>query len=65
MGADPFTKKKDRRPWPMVLAFFEQLEPELKDYLEPTRYQECWRGFNSHFHDDWRRQGDVVLWCLT
>ncbi|KAF2085952.1 glycosyltransferase family 22 protein [Saccharata proteae CBS 121410] len=22
---------------------------------------DCWRGFNTHFHDDWRRTGDVHL----
>ena len=25
---------------------------------------ECKRLFNSHWHDDWRRVGDVVIWCL-
>ena len=27
-------------------------------------YSECKRLFNSHWHDDWRRKGDVVVWCL-
>ncbi|GAB5587758.1 glycosylphosphatidylinositol anchor biosynthesis [Umbelopsis nana] len=26
-------------------------------------YTECARFFNSHFHDDWRRRGDVVVLC--
>ncbi|CAO3680825.1 unnamed protein product [Umbelopsis ramanniana] len=26
-------------------------------------YTECARFFNSHFHDDWRRTGDVVVLC--
>ncbi|KAK8180320.1 Alg9-like mannosyltransferase family-domain-containing protein [Phyllosticta capitalensis] len=53
-----------RRPWPAHLVFFAQLEPLLARFLRDTTYQECWRGFNSHFHDDWRRRGDVVVWCL-
>jgi len=26
-------------------------------------YEECWRGFNSVWHDDPRRRGDVLVWC--
>ncbi len=32
--------------------------------LQGSGYSECWRGFNSHWHDDRRRHGDVVVWCL-
>ena len=64
MRQDPKFKRKYRREWPQNLVFFEQLEGTLKEYLEGTRYQECWRGFNSHFHDDSRRTGDVIVWCL-
>jgi phosphatidylinositol glycan class B len=32
--------------------------------LDGTRYEECWRGFNTHWHDDGRRRGDVVVRCL-
>ncbi|PSN63920.1 hypothetical protein BS50DRAFT_576550 [Corynespora cassiicola Philippines] len=53
-----------RREWPRYLVLFAQLEPVLGEYLAGSRYAECWRGFNSHFHDDWRRVGDVVVWCL-
>lgn len=53
-----------RRAWPQYLAFFQQLEPVLNVVLEGSRYEECWRGFNTHWHDDRRRQGDVVVWCL-
>ena len=52
------------KEWPQYLVFFEQLEPVLEKKLSKTGYKECWRGFNSHFHDDWRRKGDVVVWCL-
>ncbi|KAF2004803.1 glycosyltransferase family 22 protein [Amniculicola lignicola CBS 123094] len=57
-------EKEGRREWPEYLVFFAQLEDSVKEKLEGTRYGECWRGFNSHFHDDWRRVGDVVVWCL-
>ncbi|KAK5171474.1 glycosylphosphatidylinositol anchor biosynthesis [Saxophila tyrrhenica] len=51
--------------WPQYLVFFQQLEPTMKEVLEGTKYRECWRGFNTHFHDDWRRNGDVVVWCMA
>ncbi|OMP83403.1 GPI mannosyltransferase 3 [Diplodia seriata] len=53
-----------KRPWPKYLVFFQPLEGTLADFLRGTKYKECWRGFNSHFHDDSRRKGDVVAWCL-
>ncbi|KAI5814242.1 Alg9-like mannosyltransferase family-domain-containing protein [Pyronema omphalodes] len=28
-----------------------------------SNYEICWRAFNSHLHDDWRRRGDVLVWC--
>lgn len=55
---------ESERPWPQYLVFFQQLEATLSDFLQGTRYRECWRGFNSHFHDDSRRIGDVIVWCL-
>ncbi|KAK5127479.1 hypothetical protein LTR85_006818 [Meristemomyces frigidus] len=54
----------ERRDWPEYLVFFQRLQPVLAHVLGATRYQECWRGFNTHWHDDGRRQGDVVVWCL-
>ncbi|KAF2223543.1 Alg9-like mannosyltransferase family-domain-containing protein [Elsinoe ampelina] len=61
-------KERRERKWPMFLVFFEQLEPVMRVYpglgKDNGGYTECWRGFNSHFHDDWRRKGDVVVWCL-
>ena len=53
----------EKRPWPENIVFFEQLENTVKKELRSSAYRECWRGFNTHFHDDWRRQGDVILWC--
>ncbi|RMY74269.1 hypothetical protein D0862_14142 [Hortaea werneckii] len=52
------------RKWPEYLVFFDQLVPTLEQYLAGTQYTECWRGFNTHWHDDDRRHGDVVVWCL-
>lgn len=53
-----------RREWPDYLIFFAQAERIMDVALRGSGYTECWRGFNSHWHDDWRRQGDVVAWCL-
>ncbi|KAF9886395.1 glycosylphosphatidylinositol anchor biosynthesis [Aspergillus nanangensis] len=50
--------------WPDYLIFFAQLEPTLQGLLRSSSYGECWRTFNSDVHDDWRRHGDVVVWCL-
>ncbi|KAG9593480.1 glycosyltransferase family 22 protein, partial [Aureobasidium melanogenum] len=55
---------QDKAQWPEYLVFFEQLEPTMTERLAKTEYRQCWRGFNTHWHDDWRRQGDVVVWRL-
>ncbi|KAF2461607.1 Alg9-like mannosyltransferase family-domain-containing protein [Lineolata rhizophorae] len=52
------------RYWPDYLVFFEQLEDTLSSVLDGNLYHECWRGFNTHWHDDWRRHGDVIVWCM-
>lgn len=51
-------------PWPDYLAFFAQLEPTLNSLLRASAYAECWRTFNTQWHDDWRRRGDIIVWCL-
>ena len=56
--------KDSRKEWPEYLVFFAQLEPTLDVLLRGSGYAECWRGWNTHWHDDWRRQGDIVAWCL-
>ena len=53
------------RAWPNYLVFFAQLEPLMKKELHTSKYRECWRGFNTHWHDDWRRKGDVIVWCTN
>ncbi|KAK6334722.1 glycosylphosphatidylinositol anchor biosynthesis [Orbilia javanica] len=54
--------------WPDKLITFEATAAFVKGYLrigrEEARYVECKRFFNSHFHDDSRRKGDVIVWCL-
>ena len=56
--------KPGRKMWPEYLVFFEALEPSLKHIMKDSGYSECWRGWNSYFHDDWRRKGDIIVWCL-
>ncbi|OQD81275.1 hypothetical protein PENANT_c028G02451 [Penicillium antarcticum] len=50
--------------WPDYLIFFAQLEPTLHSLLRGSSYGECKRIFNTDWHDDWRRRGDIVVWCL-
>ncbi|KAK6354352.1 glycosylphosphatidylinositol anchor biosynthesis [Orbilia blumenaviensis] len=54
--------------WPDKLITFEGTAEIVQEYLnigaKNARYVECKRFFNSHFHDDWRRDGDVIVWCL-
>ncbi|KAL1964626.1 hypothetical protein VTN77DRAFT_6800 [Rasamsonia byssochlamydoides] len=50
--------------WPDYLVFFAQLEPTLNSLLRGSSYAECWRTWNTAWHDDWRRRGDIVVWCL-
>ncbi len=54
------------RWWPDYVVIFAQLKDVLRDSIQEQGlkgYEECWRGFNTHWHDDWRRKGDVVVWC--
>ena len=52
------------RRWPSIIITFAQLEDIISQTLHRKGYEQCWRTFNSHWHDDWRRNGDVILWCL-
>ncbi|KAI7821568.1 Alg9-like mannosyltransferase family-domain-containing protein [Gamsiella multidivaricata] len=48
------------------LVLFEDLLrswPDMPLWLESRGYHECARFFNSHFHDDRRRRGDVLVYC--
>lgn len=57
--------KNSKRKWPQYLVFFEHLEPTMKEVLEEQEngYRECKRFFNTQWHDDGRRKGDVVVFC--
>ncbi|GIZ44272.1 hypothetical protein CKM354_000747500 [Cercospora kikuchii] len=53
-----------KRLWPHYLVAFEQLQPTMLQVLEGSRYRECKRFFNTHWLDDGRRRGDVIVWCM-
>lgn len=54
------------KPWPRYIVGFEGIEKPLKEWYEGEMkgfvVREKWRAPNSHWHDDWRRKGDVVVW---
>ncbi|KAI9701308.1 MAG: glycosylphosphatidylinositol anchor biosynthesis [Bogoriella megaspora] len=56
---------RNTRVWPDYLIFFGHLEAYLLGEEVAKYYSQVWRGFNSHWHDDYRRQGDVVVWRLN
>jgi phosphatidylinositol glycan class B len=60
----PPLKSSSLHEWPDYLIFFAQLEPTLHTALRSSSYGECWRTWNTGWHDDWRRRGDIVVWCL-
>lgn len=62
--SDSHGRLAGRREWPDYLIFFAAAEKTMEAALRGSGYVECWRGFNSHWHDDRRRGGDVVAWCL-
>ena len=62
--ADAWDGREGRKTWPEYLVFFEQMEPTMRQVLKGSAYRDCWRGWNSWGHDDWRRKGDIVVFCL-
>lgn len=54
------------KPWPQYVVGFEGIEKALVEWHEETgsdyEVVRKWDGFNSHWHDDERRQGRVVVW---
>lgn len=62
--ANAWDGRPGRKAWPEYLVFFEEKEELLKDVGRGSAYRECWRGWNSWGHDDWRRRGDMIVWCL-
>lgn len=69
--ADPLKFLKEEvggkeRPWPRYVVGFQGIEDILRQYWEGEwgsgGMREKWRGKNSHWHDDERRKGDVIVW---
>ena len=60
----PVDPDPNKHNWPDYLVFFAQLEPLLQSELRSSAYAECYRTWNTAWHDDWRRKGDIVVWCL-
>ncbi|OBT55462.1 hypothetical protein VE04_05475 [Pseudogymnoascus sp. 24MN13] len=54
------------KPWPQYVVGFEGIEGVLVEWHEETGSQyevvRKWSGFNSHWIDDERRKGRVVVW---
>ncbi|CAG8454931.1 2895_t:CDS:2 [Ambispora gerdemannii] len=52
-----------REKWPSHLVIFQALLKDLEPFIDKAQYRQCAKFFNSHFHDDWRRRGDVIVLC--
>lgn len=57
-------ERERKKAWTGFLVGFGQLEVELGAYLRGSGYGVCWRGWNGWGHEDWRRRGGMVVWCL-
>lgn len=55
--------KEYKYEWPTHLVVFQDLEPFISNYLKDSPYVECERFFNTYFHWDDRRRGDVIVYC--
>lgn len=68
-GTTPSQFNRDHLVWPDHLIAFEALQPLLERELvhnqkgEMPLYRECRRFFNSYFHWDPRRRGDLIVYC--
>ncbi len=48
------------------MVTFGQLEEEMAKVLKGSGYGVCrreWNGWKG-WHEDWRRRGGMVIWCL-
>lgn len=48
--------------WASHVVVFEPMEAVVAQYLGPE-YRQCERFFNSYFHWDPRRRGDIIMFC--
>ncbi|KAI9031162.1 Alg9-like mannosyltransferase family-domain-containing protein [Hyaloraphidium curvatum] len=55
-----FPRNDSARPCETFVVF-EAMLPQIGSWLADHGYREVARFFNSHFHDDRRRRGDVVV----
>jgi phosphatidylinositol glycan class B len=60
---NPITYLEQHKKQTSHLVLFDNLYTQLNGYLKEQGFTECQRFFNSHFHDDTRRRGDVVVLC--
>ncbi|KAI8873280.1 hypothetical protein GQ42DRAFT_160655, partial [Ramicandelaber brevisporus] len=56
-------KIKMGRPFPSHLVVFDNVVPKIMPVLIDHGYRQCARFFNTHFHPEPRRSGDVVVLC--
>mmetsp|Transcript_4835 Transcript_4835/g.4833 ORF Transcript_4835/g.4833 Transcript_4835/m.4833 type:complete len:552 (+) Transcript_4835:2304-3959(+) len=59
------SRNMDSKNWPSRLIIFEPLENFMTDFLRGSNYFECERFFNSYFHWDDRRKGDIIVYCRS
>ncbi|ODV78756.1 glycosyltransferase family 22 protein [Suhomyces tanzawaensis NRRL Y-17324] len=57
-----FMEKIPDSKWPSHLVIFEALKEDVDEYLANKGYSEKKRFFNSFFHWDDRRKGDVIVY---
>lgn len=50
-----------KHTWPSHIVLFEALLPQVKEVLEDRGYRQEKRIWNSHWHEDERRRGDVII----
>lgn len=48
-------------PWPTHLVIFQPMQHVIDTQL--PHYKPCKRFFNSYFHWDSRREGDIIVYC--
>ncbi|SGZ52409.1 CIC11C00000002844 [Sungouiella intermedia] len=57
--------RDDVGKWPSHIVIFEPMETIFDSYVNGSGYEQCTRFFNSYFHWDDRRRGDMIVYCDT
>ncbi|KAI9648325.1 glycosylphosphatidylinositol anchor biosynthesis [Ciborinia camelliae] len=65
-------ERENLKQWPRYLVGFQGIEPHIREFYDGLaegtgagrgmKMKEIWRERNTHWIDDWRRSGDVVVW---